>query len=297
MTKPFSDLRGTGVWSSALRYGDRAEAAEAAAELESLGYTALWVPDVGGDVFSDVADLLAATRSLVVATGILNLWMHEPDETAVRHHELTADHGNRFLVGIGVSHAPLIDGMEPGRYRRPVARMAEFLDGLDAADPPLGPGDRVLAALGPKMLELARTRSAGTHPYLVTPDHTAATRAAVGPAALVATEQHVVLETDPDVARAIARTHLSMYLGLPNYANNWKRIGFTDADTADGGSDRLVDALVAWGDVAAIADRVRAHRDAGADHVCVQVLTPDVMGFPREQWRRLAPALTGVSGD
>ena len=170
--------------------------------------------------------------------------------------------------------------------------MSAFLDGLDAADPPLAAVDRVLAALGPKMLELARTRTAGTHPYLVTPEHTRIAREAIGADRLVAAEQGVVLDTDPDRARATARLHLATYLGLPNYANNWRRLGYTDDDIADGGSDRLVDALVVWGDESTIAARVQEHRDAGADHVCVQVLTDDPRGFPRDQWRALAPALT-----
>ena len=181
-----------------------------------------------------------------------------------------------------------------GAYDKPLARTAAFLDELDAAVPPLAPANRVLAALGPKMLELARARTAGVHPYLVTPEHTAIARAAVGPDALVAPEQALVLETDPAAARAIARVHLSTYLGLPNYANNWRRLGYTEDDIADGGSDRLVDALVAWGDEAALAARVQEHRDAGADHVCVQVLTEDPRALPLAQWRRLAPALTGA---
>jgi probable F420-dependent oxidoreductase len=286
-------LGGTGIWSSALRYGDPAVAADAAAELEELGWSALWVPDIGGDLFGAVANLLGATSSVTVATGILNLWMHEPDETAATYHSLVAEHGRRFLVGIGISHAPLIDAGEPGRYQRPVAKMAEYLDGLDAAAQPLPAEDRVLAALGPKMLELARTRTAGSHPYLVTPEHTAVVRDALGAGGLVAPEQAVVLETDPGRARAVARAHLAGYLMLPNYANNWKRIGFTEDDVADGGSDRLVDALVAWGSDDAIAARVRDHRDAGADHVCIQVLSDDLMSPPREEWRRLAPVLLG----
>jgi probable F420-dependent oxidoreductase len=150
----------------------------------------------------------------------------------------------------------------------------------------------VLAALGPKMLELAGERTAGTHPYLVTPEHTGVARQALGPGKLVAPEQAVVLETDPIVARAIARSHLAGYLSLPNYTNNWKRFGFTDDDLADGGSDRLVDAFVAWGGEDAIVERVQAHRDAGADHVCVQVLTDNLWELPLAEWRTLAPALT-----
>ena len=275
-----------------MRYGDKAEAAERAAELEGLGYTALWVPDVGGELFVAVANLLGATATATIATGILNVWMHTPDEAAAQHAALTADHGPRFLCGLGISHRPLIDAVnEPGAYQKPLAKMAEYLDGLDAAEVPLARDARVLAALGPKMLELARTRSAGTHPYLVTPELTASARAGVGPDGLVASEQAVVLETDPDRARATARLHLGGYLALPNYSNNWKRQGFTDDDLANGGSDRLVDALVVWGTEETIAARIQQHRDAGADHVCIQVLTDDPAGFPIEQWRALAPAL------
>lgn len=290
MTTPFA---GTGIWSGQLRYGDQAQAAALATELDELGYSALWVPDVGGDVFSAVGNLMGATKNAVIATGILNLWMHTADETAAQHKALTADHGDRFLVGIGVSHQPLIDHVnEPGTYQKPLGQMRSYLDGLDGAEVPLAQGDRALAALGPKMLELARSRTAGVHPYLVTPEHSRIAREAVGPDALVGTEQGVVLDTNPTSARAAARLHLKTYLGLPNYANNWKRLGFTDADIADGGSDRLVDALVVWGDEATIAARVQEHRDAGASHVCIQVLTDDPTAFPIDQWRALAPALT-----
>lgn len=287
------DLAGVGVWSSALRYGDRAEATEVAAELEDLGYAAMWVPDVGGDVFGAVGELLVATKTTVVATGILNLWLHEPDETAAGYHALVGKHGDRFLVGIGVSHQPFIDLKGPGTYQRPLARTREYLDGLDAQPNPLPVRARVLAALGPKMLELARDRSRGAHPYLANADHTAIARAALGTGPLLCPEQPVVLSTDAEEARRIARVHLAGYLGLPNYTNNLKRIGLTDDDIADGGSDRLVDALVVWGDEATIAARVQEHRDAGADHVCIQVLTDNPVGLPTEQWRELAPALTG----
>jgi probable F420-dependent oxidoreductase len=286
-------LTGTGIWSANLRYGDADRAAALATELEGLGYTALWIPDVGGDVFTPLGRLLQATSSVTIATGILNVWMHTPEETASEHARLTAAHGNRFLCGLGISHRPLIDNVNaPGTYAKPIQTMSRYLDGLDAAPTPLAAEDRVIAALGPKMLELARTRTAGTHPYLVTPELTRAARDGVGPDGLVASEQGVVLETDPAKARAIARLHLKTYLGLPNYSNNWKRQGFTDDDLAGGGSDRLVDALVAWGDEATIAARVQAQRDAGADHVCIQVLTEDPTAFPEQQWRILAPSLT-----
>jgi probable F420-dependent oxidoreductase len=285
-------LSGTGIWSGNLRYGDAGETAALAAELEELGYSTLWIPDVGGDLFGPLGNLLGATTTATIATGILNVWMHTPEETAAEHARLTGAHGSRFMCGLGISHQPFIDHVkEPGTYRKPVERMSAYLDGLDAAETPLAAEDRMLAALGPKMLELARLRTAGTHPYLVTPELTKAARAGIGPDGLVASEQGVVLETDPAKAREIARLHLKTYLGLPNYANNWKRQGFTDDDIADGGSDRLVDALVVWGDEATIAARVQEHRDAGANHVCIQVLTEDPRVFPTAQWRALAPAL------
>ncbi len=277
-----------------LRYGEAGPAAEAATELETLGYSALWIPDVGGDLFGSLANLLGATRTVTIATGILNVWMHTADEAAAAHARLTAEHGPRYLCGIGISHRPFIDMVNaPGTYTKPVETMAAYLDGLDAAATPLAVADRMLAALGPKMLELARTRTAGTHPYLVTPELTAMARAGIGPDGLVASEVGVVLETDPAKAREIARLHLQTYLALPNYANNWKRHGFTDDDIANGGSDRLVDALIGWGDEAAIAARVQQHRDAGADHVCVQVLTSDPRALPVAEWRTLAPVLLG----
>jgi hypothetical protein len=277
-----------------LRYGDAGAAAAAATELEALGYSALWIPDVGGDLTGSLANLLGATSTVTIATGILNVWMHTPADAAAAHARLTAEHGPRYLCGIGISHRPFIDMVNaPGTYTKPVETMANYLDGLDAAPTPIAVNDRLIAALGPKMLELARARTAGTHPYLVTPELTAQARAGIGPDRLVASEVGVVLETDPAKAREIARIHLQTYLALPNYANNWKRNGFTDDDIANGGSDRLVDALIGWGDEAAIAARVQQHRDAGADHVCVQVLTSDPASLPVEQWRILAPVLAG----
>lgn len=286
-------ITGTGIWSAGLRYGDPTEASEAAAELEELGYTALWVPDVGGDLFDAIERLLDATTTAIAASGILNLWMHSPQETADFHARMTAEHGERFLVGIGVSHQPLIDSREPGRYRKPLSAMSTYLDGLDAARNPLDPNFRVLAALGPKMLAVARDRAAGAHPYNVTPEHTAIVREAVGPSKLVLPEHAVALTTDADTARRLGRRHFEPYAGLPNYTNNLRRLGFGDDDLSEGGSDRLIDALVAWGDEGAIARRIAEHRDAGADHVCIQVLTDRGL-FPREEWRALAPALTAI---
>jgi probable F420-dependent oxidoreductase len=284
------DLAGVGVWSSQLRYGDQGEAAEAAAELEELGFDALWIPDVGGAVFDSVDHLLSSTKRVVIATGILNLWMHEPAEVAARYAALTASHGERFLLGIGVSHAPLIDSKEPGLYRKPLAATRGYLDGLDATEQPVPVANRVLAALGPKMLELAATRSRGAHPYLVTPDHTRYAREHLGAGPLLLPEQTVLLTTDAEKARALGTDWLRAYLALPNYANNLLRSGFTEDDVASV-SDRLFNAIIAWGDEETVLRRVQEHRDAGADHVCVQVLTADPQEFPREQWRRLSAAL------
>jgi probable F420-dependent oxidoreductase len=284
------DLSGIGVWSSQLRYGDSSEAADAAAELEELGFTALWIPDVGGPVLDSVDHLLSSTKQTVIATGILNLWMHEPSDVAARYASLTKTHGERFLLGIGVSHAPLIDSREPGLYRKPLAATRAFLDAIDATETPVPVENRVLAALGPKMLELSATRARGAHPYLVTPDHTRTAREVLGDGPLLLPEQTVFLADSRDEARAVGTDWLRHYLALPNYANNMLRSGFTQ-DDLDSVSDRLFDAIIAWGDEDAIARRVDEHKQAGADHVCVQALTVEPRGFPREQWRRLASAL------
>jgi probable F420-dependent oxidoreductase len=283
-------LSGVGIWSSQLRYGDQAEAAEAAAELDELGYTALWIPDVGGPVLDSVAHLLSCTARTVIATGILNLWMHDPADVAHSYASLTAEHGDRFLLGIGVSHAPLIDSKQPGRYRKPLAATRSFLDGLDSAQQPVPVKSRVLAALGPKMLELAKTRSAGAHPYLVTPEHTARAREALGSGPLLLPEQTVILCAGRDAARPVGTDWLRSYMALPNYVNNLLRLGFSSDELASV-SDRLFDAIIAWGDEDAILRRVGEHQAAGADHVCIQALDADPRTFPREQWRRLAAAL------
>ena len=283
-------LSGVGVWSSQLRYSDPTETADAAAELEELGYQALWIPDVGGPVFDAVEKLLASTKRVVVATGILNLWMHTPSTVAASYASLSAAHGDRFLLGIGVSHAPLIDASEAGRYRKPLAATRTYLDALDEAEPLVPIDHRVLAALGPKMLTLAATRAGGAHPYLVTTDHTREARETLGEGPLLLPEQTVILCDDAAEAHAIGTDWLRAYLALPNYANNLLRSGFSSDDLASV-SDRLFDAIIAWGDEDAVIRRVNEHYAAGADHVCIQVLTPDPTAFPREQWRRIAAAM------
>jgi probable F420-dependent oxidoreductase len=289
------DLGPIGIWSSALRWGDAAEVAEAAAELEELGFGALWIPGgAGGAIFDACRSLLTATSSTAVATGILNIWMHEPAETAAGREALDAAFPGRFLLGLGVSHATLIDADAPGRYQRPYSLMVDYLDALDQGDDPVPVADRALAALGPRMMALSRDRSAGAHPYNVPVEHTQAARDILGPGVLLAPETAVVFERDADAARTVARNHLRTYLDrLPNYTNNLLRFGFTADDLPDGGSDRLVDALVAWGDDDRIGRAIDAHRQAGADHVCVQVLGHDRTVPPRAEWRRLAAIVAG----
>jgi probable F420-dependent oxidoreductase len=235
--------------------------------------------------------LLAATTHLVVASGIISVWTNPAATVASSFQRVNDAYPDRILIGLGSSHAGRTNGQE---YRQPLSRLRHFLDELDALEPTVPTNRRVLAALGPKTLALAAQRSAGAHPYLVTPEHTAQARQIVGPSALLAPEQKVVLETDPTTARAIARNTLSLYLQLPNYTNNFLRMGFGPDDLTDGGSDRLVDALVAWGDMATVLRRVAEHHDAGADHVALQVLTSSDRHqgrLPRQEWRLLAEAL------
>jgi probable F420-dependent oxidoreductase len=269
-------LHGTGIWSGHLRYGDAAAAAATAAELDAFGYSAIWIPDVGGDVFGAVENLLGATTRATIATGILNIWMHEPAEVAARQHE-------RFLLGLGVSHAALIK-----QYDKPLAQMVAYVDALDAAG--CLADRRVLAALRPRMIELARDRASGIHPYFVPAEHVARARTRLGPDRIIAVELAVVLDTNPSSARETARRHTAIYVTLPNYTNNLRDFGFADDDFADKGSDRLVDAIVAWGSIDDVARRVQALRDAGADHVCIQVIRPDDE-MPIAEWRELAPAM------
>jgi probable F420-dependent oxidoreductase len=272
------------------------EAQEAAREIEDLGFGALWIPEaLGREAFTHAALLLAGTTRLVVATGIANVWARDAMAMASAQRTLCEAYPDRFLLGMGVSHQPLVGGVRGHDYRKPLSYMRTYLDAMDAtvfmAAPPVSPPRRVLAALHPKMLELARERSWGAHPYFVTPEHTARARAALGSDRLLAPEQAVLLETDGAKARAIARQHMAVYLGLPNYRRNLLTLGFRDSDFDAGGSDRLLDAIVAWGDVEAIRARVRAHHAAGADHVCLQALAADMGAVPREQWRVLAKAL------
>jgi probable F420-dependent oxidoreductase len=274
------------------------QAQEAAAEIEALGFKVVWIPEaMGREAFSHAGLLLAGTRRLAVATGIASIFARDPVTMAAAQKTLTEAYPDRFLLGIGVSHAPLVETVRGHRYEKPLTTMRKYLDAMDAAPylaaAPSTVPVRVIGALHPKMLKLAAERSAGAHPYFVPPEHTADARRIMGPGPLLAPEQAVVLETDAGTARDIARAHMITYLGLPNYVNNLRRLGFTDEDVADGGSNRLVDAIVAWGDIDAIVRRVKAHHDAGADHVGIQVLDADARALPLRQWRELAPALLG----
>ncbi|PQP24056.1 LLM class F420-dependent oxidoreductase [Rhodococcus opacus] len=242
-------------------------APEVGAAIESAGYGAIWI---GGSPPADldVAErLLDATSTITVATGIVNIWTAPADEVATSFHRLEARHPGRFLLGIGVGHPE-----QPGlNYSKPYAALVEYLDALDAAGVPVG--RRVLAALGPKVLELSAARAAGAHPYLTTPQHTREARELLGPGPVIAPEQKVVLDTDPERARPIGRSAVeNPYLHLRNYVNNLKRLGYTDEQIENGGSDALIDALAAHGDTQYVAGRLREHLEAGADHVAIQVL-------------------------
>jgi probable F420-dependent oxidoreductase len=301
MTVLSRPLAPVGVWSMELRHAARPEVQEAAAELDALGYPVLWLPGLDGSgVLEDVGDLLTAAPRAQVALGVLNIWNYEPGELAARVAALDTHHGPRTLVGLGVG-APAGAAAHGKHYGRPTASMSTYLDALDAATSPVRPGRRLLGALGPRMVDLAVARTAGWHPFLVTPDYIVGERARAGASAFLAPHQAVVLDTNPDRARAAARAGVAMFLGFPTYRSNLARLGYGEEDLVPGGSDRLIDDLVAWGDQDAIAARVRAHLDAGADHVALHVLpsTQDgqvVNGMPRRQWRDLAalPAPAGA---
>lgn len=293
------NLGRVGLWTFQLDLQPSAQAKETAAELEELGYGALWLPEaVGREALVNSALLLSATREIVVATGVATIWGHDPLTMAAGQLTLSEAFPDRFLLGLGVSHQPMVDFIRGQHYDKPLTRMRDYLDAMDkavyVAPKPESEPRRVLAALGPKMLELSATRAAGAHSYFVPVEHTVVARETLGHEPMLCPEQAVVLSTDPDAARAAARLHMATYLNLPNYTNNLRRLGWGDDDLADGGSDRLVDAIVAWGDESAIVERVQAHLDAGADHVCVQVLDSTATALPLPQWRALAPALTSL---
>jgi probable F420-dependent oxidoreductase len=292
MSHPSVDIGRYGIWYGGVDALTTPQAQEAAQLIESLGIPTLWVAEaVGRDPFVSSAVLLAATKTLKLATGIANIYARDPMTMAAGQKTLAEAFPDRFLLGIGVSHGHLVAGIRKHDYSKPYSHMVEYLDRMDKAmfmakGPETDPG-RVLAALGPKMLELSATRANGAHPYFTTPDHTKLARDTMGPDALLAPEQMVVFSTDKDEARAIARGGMKIYLGLPNYTNNLARSGFDESDWTNGGSDRLVDAIVAWGSDEQIKARLDEHHAAGADHVCVQVLRGD-MAMPAAEFTRLA---------
>ncbi|MFF7646036.1 TIGR03620 family F420-dependent LLM class oxidoreductase [Streptomyces canus] len=276
-----------GIWNGGGLRGEdpslRGERAEAAAELEELGFGAIWLG--GSSSAANAAPLLDATSRIVVGTSIQSIWDHEPESAAASFTDLNAAHSGRFVLGLGVSHAKLAE-----QYRRPYSALVAYLDALDKAGVPAE--GRALAALGPRTIELARDRAAGSIPYLITADQVARSRELLGAAPLLAPELKVVLESDPERARTVARDCLAIYLGLPNYTNNFLRNGFTEDDLKDGGSDRLVDAVFAWGTDDEVRARIDEFTEAGADHVALQIVDGGPRSsLPREAWRRLASLL------
>jgi probable F420-dependent oxidoreductase len=253
------ELGQIGVWRR------RADGLDGLAEIESFGYGTFWVG--GSPSLDQVRPYLEGTREMTIATGILNVWQHEAGDVAHQRAQLARDHPGRFVLGIGIGHPEAT-----AEYQTPLERMRSFFDGLDAAPEPVPRDGRAAAALGPKMLDLVAERSLGTHTYFVTAEHTRFARERVGPDALVAPEVAVVVEPDAETARAAAREYAALYLQLRNYTNNLKRFGFTDADIEGGGSDRLIDAVIPHGSAEQVAEAVRAHLDAGADHVALQPL-------------------------
>jgi probable F420-dependent oxidoreductase len=290
------NLGSIGIWTAQFDYQSAAKVRDAAAEIERLGFGAIWFPEsVGRESLTHAGILLSATGRIVVATGIANIYARDPVTTVAGQNTLAEAYPGRFLLGLGVSHVPLVEQLRGHTYGKPIGSMRAYLDAMDRASyravPPSIKPIRVLAALGPQMLRLAAERADGAHSYFVTPEHTERAREILATDRILAVEQAVVLETDATKAREIARAHTVRYLALPNYVNNLRRLGFTDADLNDSGSDRLVDAIVAWGDLAAVIDRIRAHQSAGADHVCIQVLAADPQALPLREWHELAAAL------
>ena len=283
--------RHVSVWQPFLTgSAEPAAVLEAALELEQLGYSRLWASaGFGGDVPPRFRDILDGTTRIGVASGIVSIWHSSPAEAAAYTADAERAHPGRFLLGIGTSHAVLVDG-DGTRYRKPYSKMVEYIDALDAAG--LAPERRIVAALGPRMLELSRDRSAGAHPYFTTAEHTAEARTVLGPGRLLAPEVAVVVEADAAAARATARQYTTGYLALPNYTNNLRRFGWTDEDFADGGSDRLVDAVIPWGTAEQVAAGIEKHYRVGADEVAIQVLNGgDAEAFPAEAFRSLAAVL------
>lgn len=272
-------LSTTGVWyfTDGMSSG---EAAEAAGRIESLGYSTLWLPDtVGRDPFAHIAWLASQTTTLQYATGIANIFHRHPGPMKQVANTLAEQTGGRFVLGLGVSHGPMVAGLRGLDYSKPLTKMQDYLAAMETQPyRGIAPEDEplvLLAALGPKMLELSASAADGAHPYWTTPEHTAMAREALGPDALLCVEQKVVFTTDADAARAAGNQQIDRYAALPNYRNNWIRLGFSD-DEIEQRDHRFVDAVVVWGDEDRVRAGVQAHYDAGADHVCVQPVNPDM---------------------
>jgi probable F420-dependent oxidoreductase len=286
-------LRGTlGLWTMYLDAVSPERSAETAREIESLGYAALWYPEAWGrEALTNAGLLLSSTSTLIVASGIANIWGRDAVAASNGAKTLSAAYGERFVLGLGVSHEPLVERLRGHEYKTPLSAMREFLLAMDKAPMFADEGStrvaRVLAALGPKMLELAATLADGALPYLVTPEHTALARESLGEQFL-AVEQAVVFGQSREEYLRRAHEHLEIYTGLDNYRASWRRLGFGEDDFVRGGSERLCEAMVVHGDESAVLERVTQHRDAGADHVCLQVLSADIATPPLEEWRRLA---------
>ena len=285
-----------GVWSFALQANPAAVAQAAVADLEAMGYGAVWIPESVGskEVMSHAALLLSGGEQIAVATGIANIYARDPMAAANGSRTLNEAYPGRFVFGLGVSHAPSV-AARGGSYASPIETMRAYLDAMEAAryvgpEAPT-PAPLLLAALGPRMLELAAERTDGAHPYFVPVEHTALARSILGPEACLAVEMTAVMDTDPIAARRVARAFARHYLALPNYANNLRRLGYTDDDLAGDGSDRVIDAVIAWGDAAAIVERARQHLDAGADHVCIQLRAAASSDICLAQHRELAASL------
>ena len=283
-----------GVWTFEAERMPAAAEREYARAVESLGFKTLWIPESLGskEAFAHASLLLAATKTLVVATGIANIWARDAVAMANGARALVDAYPDRFLLGLGVSHAPTVKTRGQS-YARPLEYMRRYLDAMDAA-PYTGPkveAPRVLAALGPQMLRLSAERALGAHPYFVPVEHTSIARKELGAGPLLAVEQAASVSDDPATARATARRHMKRYLDLDNYVNNLRRLGWADPDFAEAGSDKLVDAIVAWGGTGAIKGRIDEHRKRGADHVCLQVLRADPAASPTADLERIAKAV------
>jgi probable F420-dependent oxidoreductase len=288
------NLPGLGIWTAQFDFQPAGLVRDTVQELEALGYGSLWIGEnVGREPISQSAILLGATERLILATAVANIWARDPLSTLAAQYTLSEAYPERFILGLGVSHTALVNDVRGLRYQRPLRAMTDYLTAMGQlsdsyravrADTTI----RVIGALGPRMLHLAATKADGAHTYLVPPEHTVTARQILGPGKLLIPEQAVILESDRTRALEIGRRHLRRYLPLRNYTDNLRRLGFTTTDFEHHGSDRLIDALVAWGDEATIAKRIAQHRQAGADHVCIHVLDADFRSLPTAQWRRLA---------